>query len=301
MVLLALGRPIYAGVPSLIHYQGKLTNAGSPVDGTRTVNFSIFDVGTGGTLIWQETRDVYCTGGLFSVLLGGVTPLNPADLINEDSLYLELVVAGTTLSPRQRIASSVFSFMAGQAGTATFASTATYALTAGSLNGHYIGELYGGGIVFWVDHTGQHGLIASLVNMSTGQAWSNVTGTLIGTTAQSSWNGQGNSTAIMNQSGHMTSAAKLCDEYTNIEYGTGIYSDWYLPAIDELGLIYNAKYILRKNIEGVGGASGFANYYYWSSSEYSSLYAWIQYFFDGFQNYCRYKYNTYYVRAVRAF
>ncbi|MEK9148795.1 MAG: hypothetical protein AAB267_01970, partial [Candidatus Desantisbacteria bacterium] len=38
-----------------------------------------------------------------------------------------------------------------QVGTATWASTATYALSAGGGGGHYIGESYGGGKVFWVD------------------------------------------------------------------------------------------------------------------------------------------------------
>ncbi|MBU1261752.1 hypothetical protein KJ640_02220, partial [bacterium] len=48
MVLLALGRPIYAGVPSLIHYQGRLTQLGSPVEGPHIVNFKIFEAETGG-------------------------------------------------------------------------------------------------------------------------------------------------------------------------------------------------------------------------------------------------------------
>ena len=33
---------------------------------------------------------------------------------------------------------------------------------------HFIGESYGGGIVFWVDATGQHGLIAATSDQSTG-------------------------------------------------------------------------------------------------------------------------------------
>ena len=41
-------------------------------------------------------------------------------------------------------------------------------------NTHYIGELFGGGIVCWVDNTGQHGLIVSLVDISTGWDWSNI-------------------------------------------------------------------------------------------------------------------------------
>tara|TARA_R110000868_G_scaffold224237_2_gene476169 strand:+ start:7670 stop:7996 length:327 start_codon:yes stop_codon:yes gene_type:complete len=67
--------------------------------------------------------------------------------------------------------------------------------------------------------------------------------------------------------------------------GTG----WRLPTKDEL-------YILYKNREEIGG---FANSYYWSSTESDNNLAWVQDFFSGFQNYY-YKVNYFYVRAVRA-
>jgi hypothetical protein len=165
---------------------------------------------------------------------------------------------------------------------------------------HYIGELFEGGIVFWVDNTGQHGLIVSLVDISSSSLWSNVTGTQIGPPAESSWNGQANSTAIMGQSGHSSSAAKLCDTYSNTNYSTGIYSDWYLPAIDELSLIYHSRYILNKNIEGVTGANILADVYYWSSTEYGFSSAWYYYFGFG-RTAVGNKYDYNYVRAIRAF
>jgi hypothetical protein len=36
---------------------------------------------------------------------------------------------------------------------------------------------------------------------------------------------ESNTNAIVNQAGHTTSAAKLCDDYTNPDYGTGVFSD----------------------------------------------------------------------------
>jgi hypothetical protein len=56
---------------------------------------------------------------------------------------------------------------------------------------------------------------------------------------------------------------------------------------------------MYENLE-VFGIGGFAVNYYWSSSEYDAGYAWGQYFYNGGQ-YDYYKYNTYRVRAVRAF
>ena len=298
----------------------------------------IYDAATGGNQLWQEIQTIFIKAGIFNLVLGSSTPINlPFD---KDYWLGTKVGADSEMTPRQQLVSGAYSFMADQAGTATYAltagvapgtatysyytGTATLALNADKLTGktpseltvgtatwsatatyaeragaHYIGELYGGGIVFWVDHTGQHGLITSLVNITTSSVWSNVS-TLIGPTAQSTWNGQANSTAIMGQTGHTNSAAKWCDNYTNTDYGTGIYSDWYLPARDELSLIYHTLYILNKNIEGVGGASIFALDYYWSSTEYNSYDAWYQHFINGDQNGTN-KFKTFYVRAVRAF
>jgi hypothetical protein len=180
-------------------------------------------------------------------------------------------------------------------GTGTIASP--YIINAS--DNHYVGQLYNGGIVFWVDNTGQHGLIVSLVDLSTYSIWSNMW-ELIGPTAQSTWNGQSNSTAIIAQSGHTTSAALLCDGYTNANYSTGIYSDWYLPAIDQLSLIYHARYILNKNIESVPSSNILGNgAYYWSSTEYDAYYAW-SYIFNGSSSFYD-KGTPLYVRAIRAF
>jgi len=50
----------------------------------------------------------------------------------------------------------------------------------------------------------------------------------------------------------------------------------------------------------LAGIGGFADSYYWSSSEYSSNYAWLQSFYHGDQGYGDKVINGR-VRAVRAF
>ena len=104
---------------------------------------------------------------------------------------------------------------------------------------HYPGEFYGGGIVCHVNHTGDHGLICSLVDVAIDKEWSNVTDIGIGESAQSTWNSPGNVMAIMNQQNHVTSAAQECDDYFNIDYGTGTFGDWVLPSIAELRKLFN--------------------------------------------------------------
>ncbi len=181
---------------------------------------------------------------------------------------------------------------------------ALYAKTAGSISGtigHYIGELYGGGVVFLVDHTGQHGLICSMVDLSTSKEWSDNIYTLIGTT--NDWNGASNTTVITGQAGHTSSAAKLCADYTNTDYGTGTNSDWYLPSVAELNHLWSNFYEVQKTLTNDGNALTIPlqrEYEYWSSSEYDDIYSWCFSFNYGYPDYYG-KYLTKYVRAVRAF
>lgn len=139
---------------------------------------------------------------------------------------------------------------------------------------HYIGELYGGGIVVsvWKDTSGaEHGLVASLKDLSSGTAWSNVATTAIGATAQNYMDGQANTNAIISQSGHTSSAAQLCDTFS----GSG-YTDWYLPSLWELIQCNNVAYIVNSilgNTNGFGILAG-----YWSSNENNSNYSFVRAF-----------------------
>ena len=168
-----------------------------------------------------------------------------------------------------------------------------------------MGELYGGGVVFWVDQTGSHGLICSMINNSTGIIWTPTAfqSITVPNGALSDWNGQSNTTAIVTQAGAgSTYAAGLCDAYTNVDYGTGVYSDWYLPSRGELNDLWNNIKAVQKELDSDGNAAttAIAIGYFWSSSEYTNNFAWYFYFFNGYTS-NNYKYNTYYVRAVRAF
>jgi len=72
-------------------------------------------------------------------------------------------------------------------------------------------------------------------------------------------------------------------------------ADWFLPSINELKKMYDRK----DDLEAVSGFTAFSAYY-WSSTEYDNVYAWIQIFSNGYQdNFV--KFNASYVRAVRAF
>ena len=185
-------------------------------------------------------------------------------------------------------------------GTGTIASPYVINANCGS-SAHNIGELFGGGIVFWIDNTGQHGLIISLFNTSQSSTWSYIYNLLIGQTAQSTWDGQANSDAIMSQPGAaFGNSAKLCANYSNPNHGTGIYDDWYLPAVDQLSLAYHARYLLNKTIAGESGVPFLSDTYYWSSTEFNAEKAKNYYFGNGEPGEYN-KNSTNVVRCVRDF
>lgn len=98
----------YAQVPRLINYQGQLTDAvGEPVDAGTDIEFRIFDVETGGTMLWNEIHNgIDVNDGVFAVILGSVDQVNnPLDLDFNVQYYLEMVVNGEVMDPRQQITS----------------------------------------------------------------------------------------------------------------------------------------------------------------------------------------------------
>jgi hypothetical protein len=109
-------------VPQMLSYQGKLTDTlGQPVpNNDYSVMFKLYTVPSGGSPFWNETQSVKTRAGLFSVLLGSVTPIGsvPAG----GALYLGMTVGGgSELVPRLRIASAAYAYKA---------DTANYALVA---------------------------------------------------------------------------------------------------------------------------------------------------------------------------
>jgi hypothetical protein len=161
-------------------------------------------------------------------------------------------------------------------------------------NTHYIGESYGGGIIFYIYDNGQHGLIAATVDQSTGIQWYNGTFRITGSKGDGLNAGAMNTAMIVatqmadNQSGNF--AGKVCADYS-VTVGGITYGDWYLPSNYELNLLY-----LQKNVVG-----GFSNMPYWTSSEWDEYFVGTVDFSSGYQYYYYKMYDTFYVRAVRAF
>jgi hypothetical protein len=150
-----------------------------------------------------------------------------------------------------------------------------------------IGQNLGGGVVFYIDESGMHGLVVDTSNTLGKKAWcsgsllpTNATSTAVGT-------GAGNSEIIVASVGQGNYAALACEEM--ILNG---YNDWFLPSKEELYFLYFQK--------SQGKINGLNYDFYWSSSETSQDGAWSQSFITGAVSSTN-KLGSYGVCAVRTF
>jgi hypothetical protein len=170
---------------------------------------------------------------------------------------------------------------------------------------YVVGDFAHGGIVFWVDETGQHGLVCAKTDQSTGVRW--YAGTYGYTQAKGDgpFAGEANTSIII--AAHVAIgddgsiyAARICNELQVTE-GDKTYGDWYLPSREELKMMYQNKAAINATATANGGVA-FAASNYWSSTEdiNSFSYAWVQNFDFGSQSNI-YKNYSVRVRAVRRF
>ncbi len=109
-------------IPMMFNYQGKLTDMiGNPVrDSSYSITFGLYTSPTGGTAFWTETKTVWVRNGFFNTVLGDITPIPyvPAD----GNCYLEMQVnPNPPMTPRIRIVSSAYAYVARKADSANYA------------------------------------------------------------------------------------------------------------------------------------------------------------------------------------
>ncbi len=135
-----------------------------------------------------------------------------------------------------------------------------------------------------------------------GQTWSGAACT--GTRAPQNWNnGSSNWTTTNYTNGNTGKAnnaglvaladagAPYAAANTCASLNINGHTDWYLPALNELNVLYTGKGAI-KNFDTSGSV-------YWSSTETNNFYAWYERFSDGNQYIYGTKNNTYYIRCVR--
>jgi len=157
-----------------------------------------------------------------------------------------------------------------------------------------IGLFYEGGKIFYIDPSGEHGLISALSDYQSNVPWysSSFTGTL----AMGNELGEGkfNTARIVNELGEGEYAAYVC--YSLSLSG---YHDWYLPSFRELILMFENRDII----------GGFGNECYWSSTQSKNYEAtriyWVGAkalsFLNGYIVISQGKLELYRVRPIRSF
>ena len=168
LLALAVAPTASANVPSLLSYQGRVSDASGTLIGNsnpvnRTVTFKFYSASTGGTPLYAESQTVTISAGEFSVLLGngtGITGLaGPAAPANTPYTTLPAVLTSTTylgitvddgtsavdaeITPRQQIVSAAFAFRARSAetvvdGALTTAMLANSSVTLDKLAGNSV-------------------------------------------------------------------------------------------------------------------------------------------------------------------
>ena len=162
-----------------------------------------------------------------------------------------------------------------------------------------IGSYHAGGIVFYIDETGEHGLVFAPIKGDKVKSdvveyyepvdaeWVPM-GLDVPGTFKEIGSGRSNTDLILSATPGFITAASICRDLT-----LNGYNDWFLPSIDELFEIYRCKSLKRSRKSGI---------FVWSSSQYDPFYAWVMFFGNGNVYNGNYvKESNYQVRAVRAF
>ena len=103
---------ITSQIPQLINYQGLLTDsAGIPLaDSTYSVTFRMHNEPSFGITLWSETQNVATTNGIFSVILGSISPIS-TDVFYDSVKYLGVSVEPfSELLPRTRLAATPYAY-----------------------------------------------------------------------------------------------------------------------------------------------------------------------------------------------
>lgn len=154
---------------------------------------------------------------------------------------------------------------------------------------HYIGEHFGGGIIFYLNSTGKHGLIAAPEDLEEPAVWA-YTDTLTNAKGAKIGAGHVNTNTIFRVQGDPHG---LTEDYAALEcfeYEVDGYTYWFLPSKDELNELYKQKDI-------VGGLKPYA---YWTSTEAGLSKAWFQNLGTGLQLKAD-KTASYAIRPIRYF
>ena len=281
VVGLLLTASVWAQAPQKMSYQAVIRNSSNALITSTPVGMqiSILQGSSTGTAVYVETQTPSTNAnGLVSLEIGtGTVITGTFSAINwaTGPYFIKTETDPTggtayTIAGTNELMSVPYALFSANAGVGGFT--------------HYLGEPYLGGIIFYLYKGSdglEHGLIVALTESTA--AWQ-TSPTLVN--ANRTEDGAYNTT-LMTGSPAAT-------------YITSLGAGWYLPSIDELGLLYYNRYSAQKGLRAGSHTLLSNTAFYWSSTEYLATDAWTFLFYTGDAG-SYYKLNTYSVRAVRAF
>ena len=281
VVGLLLTASVWAQAPQKMSYQAVIRNSSNALITSTPVGMqiSILQGSSTGTAVYVETQTPSTNAnGLVSLEIGtGTVITGTFSAINwaTGPYFIKTETDPTggtayTIAGTNELISVPYALFSANAGVGGFT--------------HYLGEPYLGGIIFYLYKGSdglEHGLIVALTESTA--AWQ-TSPTLVN--ANRTEDGAYNTT-LMTGSPAAT-------------YITSLGAGWYLPSIDELGLLYYNRYSAQKGLRAGSHTLLSNTAYYWSSTEYLVTDAWTFGFYSGDAG-ANYKINPYYVRAIRAF
>ncbi len=316
---------LYAQTPEKMSYQAVIRNSSNQLMTNTAVGMriSILHNNTSGPAVYVETQSPTTNAnGLISIEIGSGNPLSgdfSAIDWGDGTYYLktETDPTGGTNYSITGVSQLLSVPYALHAKTADSIAGGLNNYTAGngidiinntiSEHKYKVGDFAQGGVVFWVDETGEHGLVCAKEDQDTGTGIRWYAGTYTNTMARGDgpYAGKLNTAIIIANQGQGNGsmyAARACNEL-EITEGGKTYGDWYLPSKAELMLMYQNKAIIDSTASAHGGAAfgTTAPTHYWTSTEHGTYYTWRVPFDTGVPDYQQTKSFFDRVRAVRAF
>lgn len=299
---------VYAQTPNKISYQAVVRDTSNNLITNQQVGVKI-EVKEGSTVEYSETHTVTTNAnGLFTLNIGDGSNLSGTwsniDWDGNSPISVDVGIDPSggstyTLTTTNDMNTVPYAFHAETVSNETdptFTASPANGITSGDIANwnasasasspnFYIGQDTLGGIVFeiWTDSTGtQHGLIVSKTETDT--MWQNPR-TL--RNADRTYDGFYNTAQMNNSPIKNWLAANF-----NVTH-------WYIPSIDELTILFNARYHVNKAI-AAGSGTLLGNYEYWSSTEIAYSVVLAIDFEDGSSD-RESKVNNFTVRPIREF
>ncbi|HVO73305.1 MAG TPA: hypothetical protein VMT35_04735 [Ignavibacteriaceae bacterium] len=123
LLLIIIPHSVYSQIPRIISYQGIITDksGNAKPDGQYNFTFRLYDAGSGGNILWSESKRLNVNKGLFATNLGDQVPFGNNIKFDKQYWLSTQVAPDPELSPRTALTSVAYSISSINSDTANYA------------------------------------------------------------------------------------------------------------------------------------------------------------------------------------